>query len=422
MSEVPLPPPSADAPLDDWLAYQERLHPRTIELGLDRVGAVAHALGLDRAPPTLTIAGTNGKGSSAHLAAAALQRLGYRVGLYTSPHLLHYAERVRVDGQPVSDAALCAAFAQIERARGARPLTYFEFGTLAALWCFREAPVDVQVLEVGLGGRLDAVNLVDADAALVTSIGLDHLDWLGPDRESIAFEKAQVFRRDRLAVCAEPDPPAAIAGQAAALGARLWQWGREFGVYDEGAAWTWYGPSQRYEGLPRPALPGPAYLRNAGGVIAALQGLRPRIEVPQAALEAALREWSVPGRFQVRGRTVFDVAHNAEAAAVLADLLARRCGDAPVVLVLGMMADKPVDAFCRALSGRAGAAYCIGLPGPRACDAATLAGQASAAGMEAWACASYAEAWNAAHARAGVEGWVVVTGSFLTVAAGMAHG
>lgn len=414
--------PSAGASLAEWLAYQERVHPRSIELGLDRVGRVAARLGLPAHIPTLTVAGTNGKGSSATLAALIYREAGYRVGLYTSPHLLRYNERVVIDGFEISDVELCAAFEAVERERGETALTYFEYGTLAALWLFRARGVHVQVLEVGLGGRLDAVNLVDADAALITSIGIDHTDWLGPDRESIAVEKAQVFRSDRPAICADPDPPAAIAEQAQAIGAKLLQLDREFAFDVTQEGWNWRGPSDTLDQLPMPGIGGIAQLRNAAGVIAAVQSLQSMLPVSGQAIRAALPRLALRGRFERAGRVIYDVAHNAEAARVLAERLVEELGSIPLRLVLGMLADKPVEAFCRVLAPHVQRAYCATLPGPRGLDARTLGERARAAGLDAVACTDVAGAIESARADMRAEDWMLVTGSFLTVAEALRHG
>ena len=417
--------PSAASPLADWLDYQERLHPREIELGLDRIGRVASRLDLPEGGiPTLTVAGTNGKGSAATLAAMIWQEAGYRVGLYTSPHLLRYNERVAIDGVAASDADLVRAFAAIEDARGTIALTYFEYGTLAALWLFRERGVQVQVLEVGLGGRLDAVNLVDADAALITSIGLDHLDWLGSGRESIGREKAHVFRAGCPAICADPDPPASIAQHARDIGAHYEAIGEAFFVahVPGQASWDWTRGRSVLRALPLPGLGGAAQLRNAAGVVAALSALQGRVPVSESAIRRALPRLALPGRFERRGHCIFDVAHNAEAAAVLADRLDTETGGRRVHLVLGMLCDKPVEAFCSALAPHVQHAYCAGLPPPRGLGSGELLGRARAAQLEASGYADVAAAMDAALRAAGNEEIVVVTGSFLTVAAGLAHG
>jgi dihydrofolate synthase/folylpolyglutamate synthase len=418
---VSTPSPSAHAPLEDWLRWQEALHPQAIALGLERVAAVAGRLGLPASGPiTFTVAGTNGKGSTCALLSEICLAAGYRVATYTSPHLLRYNERVALDGVPVPDAALTRAFAAVERARGETPLTYFEFGTLAALWLFREAAVAVQVLEVGLGGRLDAVNLVDADCAVITSIGLDHVEYLGHDREQIGGEKAGILRPGRAAVCSDPDPPASIAGRAAGLGASLWQLGRDFRAQQAADAWNWLGPEAHFKKLPPPALPGAAQLDNAAGVVAALVRLRQRLPVPEAAIRAGLARARLPGRFERRGGIVMDVAHNVEAARVLADNL-RSLAPAPgpqgFRFVMGMLSDKPVEGFAQALAPLAARFHAGGLPPPRGLDGATLARRLEGWGVPTQAHETVAAAFAAARAEAGPGETIVACGSFLTVAA-----
>lgn len=405
--------------LDDWLRWQETLHPRAIELGLDRVRAVAQRLGLPAPDPaTLTVGGTNGKGSSAHLAARIYREAGYRVGLYTSPHLRRYNERVRIGADEVDDAGLCRAFEAVEAARSTTPLTYFEFGTLAALWLFDEAGVDVQVLEVGLGGRLDAVNLVDADAALVTSIGLDHLDWLGPDREAIGREKAGIFRRGRPAIVAEVEPPQGLLTVAHELHANLWLSGRDFSASVIGDRFDWQSRERRYRLLPLPGIPGAVQLRNAAGVLAAVESLQTRRAVPEAAIRRALPALAVPGRCERRGPYVLDVAHNREAAEALCDFLTASSPAQATVLVLGMLADKPHAQFLQALRARVEAVVLVDLPGPRGLTAAELVARLPAdAGVRC--CHTMRDALAAARVYAGPAGRIVVTGSFLTVAAAL---
>lgn len=399
--------PSNDWNLGRWLQYQEQLHPRAIELGLERVGGVARRLGvLDAVPTTLTIGGTNGKGSSATLAALICREAGHRVGLYTSPHLMHYNERISVDGRDADDAALCAAFAAVEAARGETPLTYFEFGTLAALLLFRQAGVTVQVLEVGLGGRLDAVNLIAADAALVTSIGLDHLDWLGNSRESIGREKAGIFRAGRPAVCSDPDPPRS-------LGAANRQLGRDFSYEDAQPQWHWRGVARRYHQLPRPGLPGAFQLQNAAGVLALLEAL-PGLGIGEEQIRAALPRLKLPGRFQRVGKVILDVAHNAEAAAALAhNLRAAGLGE-NIAVVLGMLSDKPVEEVGRVLAGFCREVWLGGLPAPRGLSAEQLAARLAGSDLKLHLHADVPAAFAAAGA--GARGDIVVTGSFLTVA------
>ncbi|MCX7069754.1 MAG: bifunctional tetrahydrofolate synthase/dihydrofolate synthase [Gammaproteobacteria bacterium] len=407
--------------LSDWLEWQERLNPRAIELGLDRSRTVADRLGL--LPPacvTATIGGTNGKGSSATLAAGIWQAAGYKVGRYLSPHLLRYNERIAIDGVDASDEAICAAFAAIDAARGDLPLTYFEFGTLAALWLFREARVDVQVLEVGLGGRLDAVNIVDADAALVTNIGLDHTDWLGPDREAIGGEKAGIFRPGRPAICAEISPPASLRQQATRIAARWQQAGADFVARRDGDRWDWRAPDVHHAALPLPALPGAMQIDNAAGVLTLVTALADRLPVGRAAIETGLRGLSLPGRYQRVAGLIVDVAHNLESAAVLVEQLrADGNGGGVTRVVLGMLSDKPVAAVCARLAGVASRFYCAGLPPPRGLPAERLLEMAGASGVPASAHDNVALALAAARADAGPKDRIVVCGSFLTVAAAL---
>jgi dihydrofolate synthase/folylpolyglutamate synthase len=410
-------PPDSRASLDDWLRWQEALHPQAIALGLERVQRVAGRLGLPApGPRTLTVAGTNGKGSSAALLTEIYRAAGYRVGTYSSPHLLRYNERVAIAGRPLSDAALVEGFQAVEAARDGVPLTYFEFGTLAALWLFRAAGVEVQVLEVGMGGRLDAVNLVDADGALITNIGLDHVEFLGRDRERIGFEKAGILRGGRVAVCVDPEPPASIDRQAAAVGASLWHLGRDYRWQPAADAWNWHGPASRHKKLPPPALAGAIQYRNAAGVIALVTRLQPLLPVPQTALRAGLVRVRLPGRFERRGRVILDVAHNVEAARVLADNLAQ-VGARGLHLVVGMLADKPVEGFVQALAPRARRFYFGGLPPPRGLAGPVLRQRAAAAAPDAVVRDSVVEAYQVARAECAEGEMVVACGSFLTVAA-----
>lgn len=408
--------------LADWLAWQERLNPRAIELGLERSRIVADRLGLlTPAAVTATVGGTNGKGSSVALADGIWRAAGYRVGRYSSPHLLRYNERIVIDGREASDDAICRAFAAIDVARGDLPLTYFEFGTLAALWLFREAECDVQVLEVGLGGRLDAVNILDADAALVTNIGLDHLDWLGPDREAIGFEKAGIFRSGRPAICAERTPPASLGAHAQAIGADWRLAGIDFEASRDSSTWHWRSAvsSSEWRDLPPPALPGAIQIDNASGVLALVDALSARLPVTQAAIEHGLRTLTLAGRFERRGSLIFDVAHNVESAQVLADNLHAMPVAGRTLLVLGMLSDKPVAEVCRVLALVVDRVYCARLPPPRGLGDDSLTAAAISAGLDAHAAGSVADALRAAQAGASGDDRIVVCGSFLTVAEGM---
>lgn len=401
----------------------ERLHPREIELGLARVRTVAVSLGLAEAPfPICTVGGTNGKGSTVAMLSAMLHAAGYRVGTYTSPHLLAYNERVAVDGVAASDDALCAAFARVEAARGEAALTYFEYGTLAAMALFAEAKIDIAVLEVGLGGRLDAVNLWDADVAVVTSIGLDHTDWLGPDREHIGREKAGIFRADRPAICGDPAPPASLAQTAAAVGAQFYRIGVDFRVEPTPEGWRWRFGEQHRGALPYPVMRGEYQLHNAACALTALACLAPRFGVSQAAVRAGLLSVSLPGRFQTlpgTPRVVLDVAHNAEAAAALAATLRAQPSAGRTLAVVGMLQDKPIEAVLRTLAPLVHAWFVADLPTPRAAGKEVL--QAALARIDTAAkvhtCADVVQAYDAARTHAQADDRIVVFGSFFTVGA-----
>src|SRR3989338_270124 len=361
--------------LADWLAYLESLHPKTIALGLERVAQVRQRLNLDPDFPIIVVGGTNGKGSACAMLESMLHAAGYRVGCYTSPHLLRYNERVRIAKQQASDAELCASFEKIEKARlgdsvrtaeeslrasqdarsratsdeayrtdrrGASehatqrldcavdysviPLTYFEFGTLAAMQCFIEHKVDVAILEVGLGGRLDAVNVFDSDCAVVTSVDIDHTDYLGETREQIAFEKAGIFRSGKVAVCADADVPHAVTGHAEKIGAQLWRIGHEFSFEEQKTGqWDYRSIIGTRNSLPYPALRGAFQLNNASAALAALDALKDKLPVSIEAVRRGLVEVQLSGRFQFvpgRPQLILDVAHNPHAARALAQNLA----------------------------------------------------------------------------------------------------
>ncbi len=409
--------------LQEWLAWQETLHVREIDLGLERVRAVAERMDLHRPSCTVvSVAGTNGKGSSVAMLSACLRAAGYRVGTYTSPHLLRYNERIRLDHRPVDDARLCRAFERIDCARAEIPLTYFEFGTLAALDVFAEARPDVVVLEVGLGGRLDAVNLVDADVALVTAVDIDHVEWLGPDRESIAREKAGIFRRGRPAVCADPLPPRAVAAEAARCGARLVQLGRDFAATCRTGDWDFVHGSATEAALPRPRLTGDFQVCNAAGVLMVLQALAARHPVPRTALERGLSEVELYGRFQVvpgAVEVVLDVAHNPQAAASLADNLRARPPVPRTHAVAGMLRDKDSVGVLSRLAPLVDHWHIGGLPGPRGAPVQVLEGALGALAVRAPVAVhdTVEQALASAQLAARPGERVLVFGSFLTVAA-----
>lgn len=409
--------------LADWLDWQETLHPDPVDLGLERVAEVGHRLQLlTPAAPVITVAGTNGKGSSVAMLEAIYRAAGYRTGVYTSPHLLNYNERIRIDGRPVEDSSLCAAFARIDAARETISLTYFEFGTLAALDIFHANRPDIILLEVGLGGRLDAVNIIDATVALVTAIGVDHRQWLGDDRDSIGREKAGIFRRGRPAICADPQPPPSLRQVAEQLEADWHALGVHFFYHAEGNNWSWECTEQRLPALPWPAIPGRHQLENAAGVLMAIQQLQASCPVTPQAIAAGLKAVTLPGRCQVlpgRIETVLDVAHNQDSAAQLAAFL----GDRPVAgqtwLVLGMLDDKPVAAVANCLAPVIDHWCFATLPGARGLSARQLAAQAGDR-EQSDMFESVAAAFAHAQAHASNGDRIVVTGSFLTVAAVLA--
>jgi dihydrofolate synthase/folylpolyglutamate synthase len=423
-------PAEPGASLASWLAYIETLHPRSIEMGLARVREVHARLGLALDMPVVVVGGTNGKGSTCAFLESILRAAGYRVGLYTSPHLTRYNERIRIDGLPVDDAPLVDAFRRVEAARVAAPtpttLTYFEFGTLAALVLFAQARPDVLVLEVGLGGRLDAVNIVDADVAVVTTVDLDHQDYLGSTRDAIAVEKAGIFRAGRPAVCGEADPPPALLAEAARIGAVLYRIGHEFGYRDEGRQWRYRGPGGARFGLPIPALRGRHQLANASTALAALDLLAPRVVVDGGAVRAGLLEVTLSARFQVlpgRPTIVLDVAHNPHAAHALAATLGDMGYHPRTLAVFGMLADKDIRGVVAALRARIDRWHVAGLPGPRGTDAAAIVAHLAAAGVPGEAIAAHAsirDALAAARAEAAEADRIVVFGSFLTVADALA--
>lgn len=360
--------------LADWLTYLESLHPKTIALGLDRVARVKQRLNLQPTFPVIVVGGTNGKGSVCAMLESILHAAGYRVGCYTSPHLLAYNERVRMGKQPASDAELCASFENIERERGDIPLTYFEFGTLAAMQCFISHQVDVAVLEVGLGGRLDAVNVFDADCAVVASVDIDHTDYLGDTREQIAFEKAGIFRRDRVAICADGDVPQTLRTRAQEIGARLWCIGSEFEFVPHQGQWDYRGQTTARSALPYPALRGAFQLHNASAVLAALEALQDSLPVSMEAVRRGLVEVQLAGRFQFvpgRPQLILDVAHNPHAARSLAHNL----GDLPpatTYAVFAMLKDKDMAGVARALDAQIDVWLVAGIDAPRGATAAEL--------------------------------------------------
>ena len=432
MSASSVVSPSSAASLADWLAYLEKLHPSAIDLGLERVRGVAERMALKLDCVTFVVGGTNGKGSTCAMLESMLLAAGYRVGMYTSPHLLNFNERARIGGESVSDADLVAQFEEVERARGDVSLTYFEFTTLAILRLFSQAELDAAVLEIGLGGRLDAVNIVDADCAIITSVDIDHTDWLGSDRETIGREKAHIYRPGRPAICSDPVPPESLVAHAHEIGADLWCFGVDFNYSGDRQQWSYGGRGQRRNALAYPALRGANQLLNASAALAALESVRDRLPVPQQAVRQGLLQAALPGRFQIlpgQPLVVLDVAHNPHAASVLAQNLGNMGYHPYTHAVFGMLNDKDLAGVVSRLKGVVDHWHCATLEGPRGLDGKALAEQvrtiyADDAGssdeITVQGYESVADAWAKARAAAGEGDRIVVFGSFLTVASVLA--
>ena len=410
--------------LAEWLAWQETVHPVEMDLGLARVRTVHEALRRAGAPPFLlvTVAGTNGKGSTVAFAQALLTAAGVRTGTYTSPHLVAYNERIRVDGQPAPDDAIMAAFDRIDRARGGVTLTYFEFGTLAAVEVFRASAVEAAVMEVGIGGRLDAVNLFDPDVAVVTPIDIDHVRWLGPDRESIGREKAGIFRPGRPAVIADRDPPASLAAAAERIGAPALRLGRDFGpapVTGEGGGWSWQGPGRRIDGLPAPPLAGRFQLDNASAALMALAAAG-RLPEDPAAVRRGIAATRLAGRFQVLPGDVpivLDVAHNPHAARSLAATLRASRTPGREIAVAGLLEDKDAAGVVEAAADVFDRWYVARPAGARGAAAESLARAVRARVRDApvEVCGDVPGALARARGAAGRGDRIVVFGSCYTV-------
>ena len=367
---------SSPQTLDEWLAHCERLHPKTIDMTLQRVTSVRERLGLRFTAPVVTVAGTNGKGSSCAMLESIARCAGYRVGLYIKPHLVHFEERCRIDGQSVSADELLPHFAAVEAARGDILLTYFEFTTLAIMRALSLAELDLVILEVGLGGRLDAVNSVDGDCALITSIDLDHMDYLGPDRESIGFEKAGILRAGKPAVIGDPMPPASVLRHGRDIGADLWLVGRDFRHAGDRQQWSWAGRGRRHNALAYPALRGANQLLNASGVLAVFEALRERLPVSAQAVRSGLASVELAGRFQIvpgQPALVLDVAHNPHAVSALAFNLDQMGFFPRTHAVFGAMHDKDIAGMLARIAPLIDCWYFSDLPLPRAATAAQLA-------------------------------------------------
>ncbi len=415
--------------LNDWLTLLEVRHPKLIDMGLERVAVVKDRLGIAFECPVITVGGTNGKGSTCAMLESILLQAGYRVGLYTSPHLIDFNERARINGEPVSDDELIAQFAAIEAQRGDVSLTYFEFTTLAILRLFAHVNLDAVILEVGLGGRLDAVNVIDADVAIVTSVDIDHSEYLGDTREQIGFEKAGIFRPGRVAVCSDPVPPQTLVEHAEAIGTDLWLFGRDFNYAGDKQQWNYGGRTMRRNSLGYPSLRGANQLLNASAALAALEALRYRLPVGAQEVRTGLMLVELPGRFQVlpgRPSVILDVAHNPHAAATLARNLDNMGFHRYSFAVFGAMQDKDIAGVIAHLKDRIDHWCLTDLPVARAATAADLAHRLAQAGVESSTVAgaersiltfaSPAEAFAHARSKAGEDDRIAVFGSFLTVA------
>jgi dihydrofolate synthase/folylpolyglutamate synthase len=408
--------------LQDWLAHCERLHPKAIALGLDRVRAVAARLQIAFDCPVVTVAGTNGKGSTCAMLEAIALQAGWKTGLYTSPHLVQFEERCRVRGESTTADALVPHFARVEAARQDVQLTYFEFTTLAILSLLAASELDLVILEVGLGGRLDAVNIIDADCVVITSIDIDHQEFLGPDREAIGREKAGILRAGRPAVVSDPVPPRSVLMAAGQLGVDLWLLGRDYNFSGDKQQWGWAGRGRRYAGLGYPALRGANQLINASGVLAALTVLRDRVPVTAQAVRNGLAMVELPGRFQIvpgQPALVLDVAHNPHATAALAANLDAMGFYPTTHAVFGAMGDKDLGEMLRRMDPLVDRWYFSELPTPRAAAATSLCAlwesQTRRKDVAASTHASPGDALRAAVEAADPADRILVFGSFYTV-------
>lgn len=415
--------------LPAWLALLESRHAETvINMGLDRVLAVKQRLQLAFTCPVIMVAGTNGKGSTCAMLESVLLRAGYKVGLYIKPHFLDFNERARVNGELATDAALVEAFNAVEAARGDTTLTYFEFTTLAIMRLLAGAGMDVVILEVGLGGRLDAVNIVDADVSIVTSVDIDHTDYLGDTREAIGFEKAGIFRTGKVAICSDPVPPQTLIDHAEAIGADLWLMGRDFNYSGDKQQWNYGGRSQRRNSLAYPSLRGANQILNACAALAALEALRIELPVGAQEVRTGLVTVELPGRFQVlpgRPTVILDVAHNPHAASALNQNLGNMGFHPYTYAVFGSMHDKDIDGVIAAMSEHVDHWCLATLPSPRSATASELAAkvqvvQEDKAERTINIFDDPAAAYANAVSRAGENDRIVVFGSFLTVAGVMA--
>ena len=421
-------PPST---LDEWLAHCQRLHPTDIEMTLERSLRVKASLGLEFTATVITVAGTNGKGSTCAMLEAIALQAGYRVGLYSKPHLVHFEERCRVNGQMVAAAELLPHFEAVERARGGVSLTYFEFTTLAIARLLSQAPLDLVILEVGMGGRLDTVNVFDTDCAVITSIDIDHAEFLGPDREAIGFEKAAIMRKGKPAIVSDPVPPLSVVEHAERIGADLWRFGRDFNYSGDKQQWNWAGRAKRFNAIAYPALRGANQLLNAAGALAAFEALRERLPITAQAVRNGFALVELAGRFQVvagQPTLVLDVAHNPHAVATLAQNLDQMGYFPRTHAVFGVMHDKDIAAILTRMSPLVDHWHFTDLLVARAASAADLAAHLARLALKGpgpvtVAChANPLQAFGAALVGADPADRIVVFGSFHTVGGVLQNG
>ncbi|NLB31295.1 MAG: bifunctional tetrahydrofolate synthase/dihydrofolate synthase [Alcaligenaceae bacterium] len=423
--------PTSSSSLEQWLSYLEQLHSQEIDLGLARIKQVAERLNTDWDGIKIVVGGTNGKGSTCAMLEAIYLAAGYQVGLYTSPHLIRFNERIRLNGDQASDEQIVGQFARIEEARGEISLSYFEYTTLAAILLFKESNTQVAIFEVGLGGRLDAVNIIDADCSIITSIAIDHVSYLGDNREQIAWEKAHIYRKDKPAICADPEPPQTLIDYATEIGADLQLFGRDFNFSGDQLQWTFSGKNQRRNALGYPSLRGANQLINAAASLAAIEALKMSVPVPNQSIRQGLLQVDLPGRFQIlpgQPTTVLDVAHNPHAAAVLQHNLHAMSYFPYTTAVFAMLNDKDADEVIKSLAKSIDYWYCATLSGERGLSGEELADKINnlipkdkdgLPKVEVFE--SPRLAYEAAKERSQLEDRIVVFGSFLTVADVLEH-
>ncbi len=407
--------------LKGWLAWQEGLHPQAIDLGLERAAEVFYALNPSGAkPPTITVAGTNGKGSCIAYLEAIYRAQGYRVGAYTSPHILKYNERIKIDGNPVSDDLICEAFTRIESVRGDTSLSYFEFGTLAALDIFQRSDLDIQLLEVGLGGRLDAVNIVDPDVSVISSIGIDHVYWLGDTREAIGREKAGIFRAAIPAIVSDPEPPVSLIQTAVEKNAQLYCIGKDFGYEKRATTWDWFAGDRRLSEIPEPGLKGEHQYRNASAVILAVNMLAEKLPVSETSICQGLKNVRLKGRFQLIDGEIpvlLDVGHNPEAVRTLVDFLAANFPGKRIHAVFSMMKDKDIAGVLEIMKPVVHDWFFVPLSNSRAATESMMRDFFSQSSLSniSFGYTDFAEAYKAALNKAQPGDLLLVFGSFFLV-------